>query len=54
MKTEILNIERSPFNRIYFLKLDCGHTVTRHRIPLNKFTECEDCKLKKRKSKIAR
>lgn len=45
MKNKIIDIERSPFNHVYFLKLDCGHTVTRKRRPLSDFTDCEDCKL---------
>jgi hypothetical protein len=45
MENNIIGIERSPFNRVYFLKLVCGHTVTRKRRPISDFTKCEDCKL---------
>lgn len=45
MKNKIIDIERSPFNRVYFLRLDCGHTVTRKRRPVSNLTDCENCKL---------
>jgi len=42
MKRKIVEIERSPFNRKYFLKLECGHRLTYYRSP-GDVAECKEC-----------
>jgi hypothetical protein len=43
MKTKIVEIEQSPFNRAYFVRLGCGHEITRKRRPLTLEIECPQC-----------
>ena len=32
MKRKIKDVEKSPFNNVYFIILECGHRVTRRRL----------------------
>ena len=41
MKQKIVDVGRSPFNGRYFIRLACGHEITRSR--LSQDTEMLDC-----------
>lgn len=43
MRQKIVDIEQSPFNKVYFLQLECGHKKTAKRRP-SSHTDCKECK----------
>ncbi len=42
MYRTIKEIEKSPFNKTYFILLECGHRITRKRRPFGQF-DCKEC-----------
>lgn len=45
MKKKAVDIEKSPFNKLYFITLECGHKITRKRLNTNfvVFIDCREC-----------
>lgn len=52
VKTKIVNIEKSPFQNLYFIDLACGHQVIRQSFIEGMIElECFECKQLRKKKK---
>jgi len=55
MKRKIINIERSPFNSVYFIALECGHQVIRKRSVCTDKLDCPECwQIEENKKRMAK